>query len=85
MAEEAEVAQLFWDCAHGAIPPVGRCYGLPVDVDNNIDAQPEIYMEAGDPQTVLHVAHAQFAHTTADARHARFSERLPESEMTSVV
>jgi len=85
IAEEAEVDQLFWDCAHGAVPPVGRCYGLPVVVDDSIDAQPEIYMEAGDHKTLLHVAHAQFAHMTAEARHGRFSERLPESEMTSVV
>lgn len=85
MAEEAEVDRLFWDCAHGAVPPVGRCYGLPVVVDDWIDAQPEIYMEAGDHRTLLHVGHAQFAHMTADARHGRFSERLPENEMASVV
>ncbi len=85
MAEEAEVDRLFWDCAHGAVPPVGRCYGMPVIVDDSIDAQPEIYMEAGDHKTLLHVGHAQFAHMTADARHGRFSERLSESEMTFVV
>jgi Ala-tRNA(Pro) deacylase len=85
IAEEAEVDQLFWDCAHGAVPPVGRCYGLPVVVDDSIDAQPEIYMEAGDHQTLLHVGHAQFVQMTADAWHGRFSERLPKSEMTSVV
>jgi Ala-tRNA(Pro) deacylase len=55
MAEEAEVDQLFWDCAHGAVPPVGRCYGLPVVVDDSNDAQPEIFMEAGDYKTLLHV------------------------------
>jgi Ala-tRNA(Pro) deacylase len=85
MAEEAEVDRLFWDCAHGAIPPVGRCYGLPVVVDDRIDAQPEIYMEAGDHRTLLHMGHAQFARMTADARYGRFSERLSEKEMTSVV
>jgi Ala-tRNA(Pro) deacylase len=56
-----------------------------VIVDAWIDAQPEIYMEAGDHRTLLHVGHAQFAHMTTGARHSRFSERLPENEMTSVV
>jgi Ala-tRNA(Pro) deacylase len=85
LAEEAEVDRLFSDCAHGAVPPVGRCYGLPVIVDDSIDAQPEIYMEAGDHKTLLHVGHGQFAHMTADARHGRFTKRLPESKMTFVV
>jgi Ala-tRNA(Pro) deacylase len=85
IAEEAEVDQLFWDCAHGAVPPVGRCYGLPVVVDDSIDAQLEIYMEAGDHKTLLHVGNAQFARMMADARHSRFSERLPKRAMASVV
>jgi Ala-tRNA(Pro) deacylase len=85
MANEAEVDQLFWDCAHGAIPPVGQCYGLPLVVDDSINAQPEIYMEAGDHRTLLHVNHTQFAHLTAAARHGRFSERLPKSDTSSIV
>lgn len=28
MANESEVNRLFADCAHGAVPAVGRCYGL---------------------------------------------------------
>jgi Ala-tRNA(Pro) deacylase len=85
MAKEAEVDQLFWDCAHGAIPPVGQCYGLPLIVDDSIHAQPEIYMEAGDHKTLLHISHAQFAHLTAAARHGRFSERLPKKRDDSIV
>src|SRR5262245_7548827 len=33
IAEETEVGRLFPDCAHGAVPPVGQCYGLPLIVD----------------------------------------------------
>lgn len=79
MAKEGEIERLFPDCAHGAVPAVGLCYGLPLVVDESIEAQPEIYMEAGDHQTLLHMSHAQFAHLTADARHGRFSEKLPKS------
>jgi Ala-tRNA(Pro) deacylase len=73
MANEHEVNRLFVDCAHGAVPAVGRCYGLDVIVDDSIQAQPEIYMEAGDHQTLIHLSQAQFARLTASALHGRFS------------
>jgi Ala-tRNA(Pro) deacylase len=85
MAKEAEIDPLFPDCAHGAVPPLGRCYALPLVVDDSIEAQPEIYMEAGDHETLVHISHAQFARLTANARHGRFSEKLPNSVTRSIV
>ena len=73
MADETEIDQLFRDCAHGAVPAVAKCYGLDLIVDDSIEEQPEIYMEAGDHQTLLHLSHAQFARLTANALHGRFS------------
>jgi Ala-tRNA(Pro) deacylase len=73
MANEAEINELFRDCANGAVPAVGKCYGLNIIVDESIEAQPEIYMEAGDHETLLHLSHAQFARLTANALHGRFS------------
>jgi Ala-tRNA(Pro) deacylase len=73
MADETEINQLFRDCAHGAVPAIGKCYGLDIIVDDSIEAQPEIYMEAGDHQTLLHLTHVEFARLTADAPHGRFS------------
>jgi Ala-tRNA(Pro) deacylase len=73
MANEAEINELVRDCANGAVPAVGKCYGLNIIVDESIEAQPEIYMEAGDHETLLHLSHAQFARLTANALHGRFS------------
>ncbi|WJR79197.1 YbaK/EbsC family protein [Bradyrhizobium sp. NP1] len=73
MANETEINRLFADCAHGAVPAVGRCYGLDLVVDDSIEAQPEVYIEAGDHETLLHLSHAQFARLTANAPHGRFS------------
>ena len=73
LAEEQEVASLFEDCALGAVPPVGKCYGLDVIVDESIEAQPEVYLEGGDHETLVHMNQAQFARLMADARHASFS------------
>jgi len=73
MANESEIDKLFADCAHGAVPAAGRCYGLDIIVDESIERQPEVYMEAGDHETLLHMSRIQFARLTADAMHGRFS------------
>jgi Ala-tRNA(Pro) deacylase len=73
LAVEDEIDQLFRDCVHGAVPPVGRCYGLDVIVDDSIDEKPHIYMEGGDHETLIHMTHAQFARLMASARHGHFS------------
>jgi Ala-tRNA(Pro) deacylase len=75
LADEAEIDQLFRDCAHGAVPPVGECYGLETIVDESIEQQPEVYMEAGDHSTLVHMDRAEFAELMADARHGHFSTR----------
>ena len=76
LAGEEEIASLFEDCAVGAVPPVGKCYGLDVIVDESIETQPEVYLEGGDHETLVHMDRAQFAQLMADARHARFSAHL---------
>jgi Ala-tRNA(Pro) deacylase len=73
MAKETEVDTLFPDCAHGAVPAVGKCYGLPIVVDDSLDAHPQVYMEAGDHETLICMDHTQFAHLTAGTQHGRFS------------
>lgn len=73
LADEAEINQLFRDCTPGAVPAVGKCYGMDLVVDDSISAQPEIYMDAGDHETLLHLSQAQYANLTANAPHWRFS------------
>jgi Ala-tRNA(Pro) deacylase len=73
LAGESEIDWLFADCARGAVPASGICYGLDVIVDDSIQMQPEIYIEAGDHETLLHLGHAQFARLTANALHDRIS------------
>ena len=75
MANESSIDTLFWDCAHGAVPPIGECYGLDVVIDEAIDRQPEIYFEGGDHTTLIHMGQSQFARLTENARHERFSSR----------
>ncbi|MGQ0683715.1 aminoacyl-tRNA deacylase [Bradyrhizobium sp.] len=73
MASEGEISELFMDCATGAVPAAGKCYGLDSIVEESIQKEPDVYMEAGDHETLLHLSRAQFARLTADAMHGRFS------------
>jgi len=73
LAAEYEIEELFDDCAPGAVPPIGECYGLDMIVDDSIEEQPEVYLEGGDHATLVHMSHAQFACLTATARHGCFS------------
>ena len=76
LAGEGEIDELFHDCAHGAVPPIGKCYGLDTIVDDAIDGQGDVYLEAGDHATLVRLTHAQFAKLTADARHGLFSVHI---------
>ena len=73
LANEGEVSEVFHDCARGAIPPVGACYRLDVIVDESIEQQPDLFFEAGDHQTLVHVSQSEFARLNPHARHGRFS------------
>jgi Ala-tRNA(Pro) deacylase len=76
LATEHELDQLFQDCARGAVPVIGECYGLDVLVDDSLREQPDIYFEGGDHTTVVHVSGAQFAQLTKDAPHGSFGSRI---------
>src|SRR5579885_646737 len=73
LATERELDKLFPDCAHGAIPPVGECYGLNIVVEDSIREQPDVYFEAGDHAPLVHISQTQFARLTGCAPHGRFS------------
>jgi len=72
-ATEPEIEALFSDCSRGAIPPIGAAYGMDCVVDDSIAEQPEIYFEAGDHGTLVHMTGERFARLTAGNQHGRFS------------
>lgn len=73
LANQYEIEKLFEDCLPGAIPPIGECYGLDVIVDEGVLGQPEVYLEAGDHETLVHLSRDQFARLMETAKHGRFS------------
>ena len=73
LAREEDVAQLFDDCAIGAIPPLGAAYDVPVLIDESLVGSSDMYFEGGDHATLVHVSGRAFDELTQQARRARFS------------
>jgi Ala-tRNA(Pro) deacylase len=72
LAGEDELKGVFDDCDVGAVPPVG--YGVTTIVDDSLERQPDVYFEAGDHRSLVHMDHDQFLRVMKDARHGQFSE-----------
>jgi Ala-tRNA(Pro) deacylase len=72
LADEAEIGKLFKDCEVGALPPVG--YDVPTIVDDSLDKQSDVYFEAGDHKSLVHMEGAEFSRVMKGARHGQFSE-----------
>jgi Ala-tRNA(Pro) deacylase len=72
LASEDEIKSLFNDCDVGALPPAG--YGITTIIDDAIDQQPDVYFEAGDHASLVHMKRDGFARLMQGARHGQFSE-----------
>ena len=73
LADEDEAQALFRDCQLGAIPALGQAYGVETVVDERLTQAPEIWLEAGDHERLIHLAGERFRELMADARHGRFA------------
>lgn len=72
LSSEAEVGKVFRDCEVGAVPPVG--YGVTTIVDDSLEQQPDVYFEAGDHKSLVHMDGAEFSRMMKGSRHGQFSQ-----------
>jgi Ala-tRNA(Pro) deacylase len=64
---------VFRDCASGAVPPIGPAYGLETVVEERLLAEPDVYFEGGDHESLVHVRGEAFRELVCGARHGRFA------------
>lgn len=64
---------LLEDCAPGAIPPLGKAYGVETLVDDTLDSLSDVYFEAGDHEHLIHVSGIDFHKLLSDCRHGHYS------------
>jgi Ala-tRNA(Pro) deacylase len=75
LATESEVAEIFRDCELGAVPPVAGAYGLQAVMDDSLEGYKDIYFEAGDHRTVVHLNGREFHRLMHEVPHAHISTR----------
>jgi Ala-tRNA(Pro) deacylase len=73
MANEEQVETLFVDCEPGSVPALGAAYGLKVVVDDSLAQLSDIYFEAGDHSSLVHVNGTSFQKLMGNARHGSFT------------
>ena len=60
LANEKALLEMFSDCQQGAIPAFSQAYHLNAIYEEALNAQSDIYLEAGDHKTLIHLRAAQF-------------------------
>jgi len=76
LSREKEVYKMFADCDEGAIPPIGEAYNMRMVCDQLLDNLDEVYIEAGDHQTLLKIERKDFKKITSHAKHTRFGKEV---------
>ncbi len=76
LATEEEVQAVFGDCDPGALPALAQAYGLRVCYDDTLAGQPDIFFEAGDHETLVHMSNREFMRLMSNAEHGRFSRHM---------
>jgi Ala-tRNA(Pro) deacylase len=70
LAPEPELCELFSDCATGAVPALSEAYGLEAIWDDHLKHVRDVYLEAGDHESLIHLHGEDFR---------KLMSRLPHS------
>ena len=74
LADEATVSRVFSDCDPGVVPGLPNAWGVELVWDDALMAQPDIYLEAGDHERLLHIETRYLREAFGDAPHCHFSQ-----------
>jgi len=79
LATERELADLFKDCDPGAIPPLGRAYGMETILDDSLNCSRGVYFEAGDHEALVHVKGKDFLRLMGNALRGEISHHVGDN------
>jgi Ala-tRNA(Pro) deacylase len=69
LCTERELAASFTDCEVGAVPPIGDAYGMQTIVDEELEREPEVFLEAGDHEVLMRLSHDSFSRLMQNVCH----------------
>ncbi|HEB27461.1 MAG TPA: YbaK/EbsC family protein [Porticoccus sp.] len=76
LVDEEQVYHMFSDCDQGAVPGIGQAYNMNSIYDEALDQLDDVYFEAGDHETLIHLNKAQFGKLMSNSKHSRFSSEI---------
>jgi len=76
LADESDIHEVFDDCSIGAIPPIGRAYNMDVIYDDSLNDCEDIYFEAGDHTSLVHVSRDDFRALLDKVPHGMISRHM---------
>jgi Ala-tRNA(Pro) deacylase len=74
LADEASVSRLFSECDPGVVPGLPNAWGVEMVWDDDLMAQPDVYLEGGDHERLLHIETRYLREVFGDAPHCHFSQ-----------
>lgn len=74
LASEEELSDIFPDCELGALPPLGRAYGIPTVYDDRLRKLSCIYFEGGDHCDLVYMGGPEFIDLMHDSQHGDLCE-----------
>jgi Ala-tRNA(Pro) deacylase len=74
LAREETVRMLFEGCDPGAAPGLPAAWGVEMVWDEDLLGQPDLYLEAGDHERLLHVETRYLRDALRDTPHCHFSQ-----------
>lgn len=72
-ASEDELVATFPDCDEGAVPACGSAYGVDVFMDDSLLDRRDVYFEAGDHESLVHMERSEFARLMPGMAQGSFS------------
>lgn len=76
LVREDELSAIFEDCEVGAIPPIGEAYYIDMIVDNRLMDKSDIYFEAGDHASLVHMSGDSFKKMIRDSKTSDFAKHV---------
>ena len=74
LADEKTLRRLFADCDPGVIPGLPQVWGVEMVWDDALMAQPDIYLEAGDHERLVHLETKYLWDLFGEAPHCHFCQ-----------
>jgi len=74
LATEATVSSLFTECEPGVVPGLPNAWGVEIVWDDALMEQPDVYLEAGDHERLLHIETRFLREVFESAPHCHFSQ-----------